>query len=194
VFTIAHFFKQFFVVPRDFDESGLLGVRTDFQAGLDDLVALHVLHEVDDLFGFEADQADQNFAAVFIGPLLETLLDHVGAVLLSTEVEDVVLDDCHHPVLVLLFALLEDVLDDLVALLVFAQLDHVVHDLLLDLEVQLLGRNALNHFLDHAAAQRVHAEVLGVVLEVVENLVQRLNHEPHPLLGLLILRKVLLKH
>jgi len=89
---------------------------------------------------------------VFLTALFEALLDNVRTLLLATEFVDVALHHGHHLVAPLGLSELENVLDDLVALLVLSQSGDVGHDLALEAAVEIVCRHALDDLLDHSAA------------------------------------------
>jgi len=81
---------------------------------------------------------------VVLTALLQTLLHHVGGLLLPTEIDQVQAHAQDHLVLLHVVSLVHHVLDDLVALLVFSQCTNVGHDLLLEVSVQELAGDALD--------------------------------------------------
>jgi len=114
-----------------------LFLRGLVECSLDDLIPKHVFHEVDDHAVVLAldDGLDQH-RLVRGRTLLETHLHHVGRELLVAQRQQVLTHDAHHLVAPDGVPLLDDVLDDLVALLVFGQDHNLVHDFVLEHFVQ----------------------------------------------------------
>jgi len=169
VFAVSYAHELVFVLFGLLDDFVALFVGGFLEGSLDDVVAEHVFHEVDDHARvLVVDDAVDQTQLVLGGPFAQTHLHHVGTELLVAQVQQVLAHHRHHLVLPSRVAVLHDVLDDLIALLVLSQNDDLIHYVVLDEVVQETGGDALNHLLDHAAAQRVHAEFVHVGADLVE--------------------------
>lgn len=164
VFSVPYLLQILFLQLCKPYESFALWIHSFLESSLNDIVPLHVLHQVSHFVLSEPDDCVEHFPPLSVGTLLHALLYHIRRVLLRAEVHDVLADALDHLVLLLRLTELQNVLDDLVALLVFRQRDYVLHDLLLYESVQVVGGDALNDLLDDSAAKSVHAQVIGVLL------------------------------
>lgn len=144
---------------------------------LDDVIAELVLKQVCQSYlaritmarVHEHDWNVENFLEkqVFAGlrRTLEAILDDVGAELVQRKLDDVVDDGVYNLDFLLLEAVLKDVGDHVVSILLWCQLVRSADDLLNDRRVDVASRELLEYSLDDAAASLVLAEEQNLILD-----------------------------